>query len=288
LSAETYRDARRFFRVYSDQRRVPEMAMHRLAIRAPAASLLLLFLAMLQAPFATAQDKPLLSQEVRRVIEERGVPAAKARFAEIYPSQQDRYEIDMQGMLGLIGEFMSAGNTDASQAAAEMMATINQDMIAALVPALAGLAEPPAVSEQARQTEQALQAASRAEEERSRQNVESQARGRARDDLARFTGIYGAPADRARTRTLFAAVSCDGYLITGPNWADVAPWWMRSAADTVFTYSDSFQSLSMEFQTDDNGQAQRLSHDIDGLASPLQRLDPLPDEWPASVERPQR
>jgi hypothetical protein len=31
-----------------------------------------------------------------------------------------------------------------------------------------------------------------------------------------------------------------------------------------------------------------LSHDIEGLASPLQRLDPLPDEWPACVERPQR
>ena len=111
-------------------------------------------------------------------------------------------------------------------------------------------------------------------------------RGKARTDLARFTGLYGDPADRDRLRTLFVTVSCDGYLVTGPMWADVGPWWMRSAADNVFTYADDWTNLSMEFTG--RGENTRLTHDVEGLSSPLQRLGPLPGDWPECQERPLR
>jgi hypothetical protein len=61
---------------------------------------------------------------------------------------------------------------------------------------------------------------------------------------------------------------------------------MRSAADRVFTYADDWTSLSVEFSG--SGEATTLSHDIEGVVSPAERLGPLPAEWDTCMERPLR
>jgi hypothetical protein len=63
---------------------------------------------------------------------------------------------------------------------------------------------------------------------------------------------------------------------------------MRSASDTVFAYSDSFMSFSMEFQTDADGKGHTMSHELDGIGSPVERSGPLPADWGECFERPRR
>jgi hypothetical protein len=67
-------------------------------------------------------------------------------------------------------------------------------------------------------------------------------------------------------------------------WADVGPWWMRSASTTVFTYQDSYQALSVEFSDD----GKSLGHDLDDIASPMEKVDTLPRDWSDCMERPLR
>ena len=84
------------------------------------------------------------------------------------------------------------------------------------------------------------------------------------------------------------SVSCDGYLVSGALWGDAAPWRMKSADDKKFTYSDSFNSFKIEFNTDSNGKAHKMIHDLGFIKSPLARLGSIPDEWSACIERPKR
>lgn len=247
----------------------------------------LLLFAVLGAFSAWAEGKPSLSGEIGAAIEAEGIEAAKKHFAEIYPAHKDEYELDMQGMMQLAQRYMQAGNMDAGMALMEMMSVVSQDMASAAMstynPEMAEMQQR-AMEEKAAEREQA--ARDRKEEQRLQQQAEARARGQARDDLGRFIGIYGDPADRDRLRTLFVTVSCDGYLVTGPMWADVGPWWMRSAADHVFTYADDWTNLSMEFTG--SGDNSRLMHDVEGISSPVDRLGPLPEDWPECQERPLR
>lgn len=247
----------------------------------------LLAAALLSPLLAPAQGKPSLAAEIGAVLEADGIEPAKRRFAEIYPARKDEYEVDVQGMMQVAQGYMQAGNMDAGMAVMEMMGVITQDMASAAMgaynPQMAEMQQR-AMEEQAAAKEQA--ARDREEEQRVQQRAEAQARGKARDDLDRFAGIYGDPSDRDRLRTLFVTVSCDGYLVTGPMWADVGPWWMRSAADSVFTYADDWTHLSMEFTG--SGENTRVAHDVEGLESPAERLGPLPADWPTCQERPRR
>ncbi len=237
-----------------------------------------------------AGDKPALSAEIRRVVDDQGIEAAKKRFAEIYPSQKDAYVIDMQAMMILGQEYMNAGDMETGIAVMEMSAMLAQEMAAQMY---SSNPQSAAIMEEVRKQEEAA----RAIEERERaeiqkqerlleQKSQAQARGRARDDLQRFAGLYTDPENA--NCTLFVTVSCDGYLVTGPMWADVGPWWMRSAADTVFTYSDSYTSFSMEFETDQQGRAHTLRHELEGVGSPMSLSGSLPGEWSECVERPRR
>jgi hypothetical protein len=247
----------------------------------------LLLTALLAAAPALAQSKPSLSDEIGGIIEQEGVEAAKLRFSEIYPAHKDEYAIDYQAMMSLAQGYLQSGNMEAGMAVMEMMGALSQDMAAAAMgasnPQMAAMQQQ-AIEEKAAEQEQAARA--REEEQRLQQKAEAQARGEARDDLNRFAGIYGDPVDSDRLRTLFVTVSCDGYLVTGPMWADVGPWWMRSASDSVFTYADDWTNLSMDFAP--SGETTRLTHDIEGLDSPLERLGPLPADWPECQERPLR
>jgi hypothetical protein len=112
--------------------------------------------------------------------------------------------------------------------------------------------------------------------------------GQPREDLKRFTGLYGDPSGENQNRKLFVTVSCDGYLVSGAMWGDVAPWWMRSEDDKVFSYSDTFNKIRMEFETDAGGNTLRMRHTLEHMKNPLKRLGPLPDDWEPCMERPKR
>ncbi|MBT8054688.1 MAG: hypothetical protein HKN57_00865 [Xanthomonadales bacterium] len=250
---------------------------------------LLVCAALLLAFPVYAQDKPQLSEEIRKVIETQGVEAAKQRFAELYPSQKDAYTVDMQAMMQLGQEYMVAGDMDKGMQVMEMAALMAQDLAGQMY------ANPQSGEMMQRLTEQEMKAKAqqdhqeelaREEEQRQKERELEQSRGRSRDDLGRFVGLYTDPDNPQRT--LFVTVSCDGFLVTGPMWADVGPWWMRSAAETVFTYSDSFMSFSMEFETDAAGNEKAMSHELDGIGSPVERSGPLPADWDECLERPRR
>jgi hypothetical protein len=247
----------------------------------------LLVTAALAAGSALAQSKPPLSAEIGAVIEAEGIDAARQRFAEIYPARKDEYEIDMQGMMAVAQRSVQDGNMEVGMAVMEMLSVVSQDMASEAM----GAYNPQMAEMQQRALEQDVAereqvSRDREEAQRAQQRAEAQSRGRSRDDLDRFAGIYGDPADRDRLRTLFVTVSCDGYLVTGPMWADVGPWWMRSAADSVFTYADDWTNLSMEFMG--SGENMKLTHDVEGADSPADRLGPLPADWPQCQERPLR
>lgn len=233
-----------------------------------------------------AQDKLQLSDELRRVIESEGVPAAKQFFSEVYPAHQDEYTIDTQSLMMLASQYISAGNMEAGQAMGEITSVITQDMVSSAMTEYAPAMQQQMEEMQRMEEAQAAQADhGRAAEQQVQEQKATRDRGKSRDDLQRFVGLYGAPGDSRNNRQLFVTVSCDGYLVVGPMWADVSPWWMRSAADTVFTYADSFISLALEFNLRENGEVESLAHDLESLASPLQHVGPLPDEWGGCAER---
>jgi hypothetical protein len=245
----------------------------------------------LSAPLLAA-DKPVLSETIQAVIESEGVAAAKSRFAELYPAHKDQYNVDTEGLTELGTGYMNAGDMEKGMAVFEMVSAAALGMASSMSPQAAQSA--PQMADFMQQQE-----AARAEYEKQQETVVEQdqqaknktveqQRGKSRDDLERFTGIYAVPGSKDSNRTIWVMVSCDGYLVAGASWGGASQWWMRSAADRVFTYQDSFQSLSMEFSANGDGYAKGLSHDLDVISSPLERQGPVPDDWGACLERPQR
>lgn len=260
--------------------------MNRFATVMLTAACFLLCIALFNNPEVAAQDKQLLSEAIRKVIETQGVEAAKKQFAKLYSTQKDLYNIDMQGIAALSKGYAQNGNIEAAGAVMEIAAPFMQDMMTGAMNAQSnGMAQKLA---EAQRAEKAKQAKSREEKQLLQQNKEANEQGKARDDLERFTGLYGDPAETNKNRRLWVMVSCDGYLVSGAIWGDVSPWWMRSAADKVFTYSDSFSNFKIEFKTDTNGKARRMIHDLNFMKSPLERLGPIPDDWGSCLERPKR
>ena len=235
---------------------------------------------------AAAQDKPLLSETIRKAIDTKGIEAAKKQFAAMDQSQRDKYNIDMQGISELTNTYVQASNMEAAGAVSEISAPFLQDMISkSLNQYSPGLSEK--IAEQQR-TEKEQQAKEQKEQERSQQENIVKYEGEPRKDLERFTGLYGDPEGSDPNHKLWVTVSCDGYLVSGAMWGDVAPWWMKSTGDKVFTYQDSFSKLKMEFETDGSGKAVKMKHDLEYLKSPLERVGPLPDDFEPCMERPKR
>lgn len=247
--------------------------------------------ASFSAPLLAA-DKPLLSETVRAVIESEGVAAAKSQFAELYPARQDQYIIDTGGLTNLGTEYMTAGDMEKGMAVMEMVSAVALGMSSSMSPqaqkSAPQMADFMRQQEEARAEHEKHQQAVREQDKKVESRTTEQHRGKSRDDLDRFTGIFGVPGSSDSTRTLWVMVSCDGYLVAGANWGGASQWWMRSAADKVFTYQDSFQSLSMEFVTHGEDSAEGMSHDLDAISSPLERQGPVPDDWGACLERPRR
>ena len=221
----------------------------------------------------SAQEKPRLSEEIRKVLDSEGVAAAKQLFAEIYPSQKDSYEIDMQAMMLLGQEYMMAGDMDKGAPVMEMASKLAQEMAGQMYSTSPQMQQMMEQEKNARaQNEQQL-AREREEERRLQEQSRQQARGKSRKDLDRFSGLWAQPDNRDERRSLWVMPTCDGYLSTGATWGDASPLMMRSSADTVFSYSDSFQSFSYEFIGGE------LVHDWNALPGPLVRIAPVPDEY---------
>jgi hypothetical protein len=225
---------------------------------------------------AQESERPLLSEEIRTVLERDGVEAAERRFEEIFPAQKEEYEIDMQGMSQMAVDYMTGGNGEAGEAIMNMVAVITQDMVAG-----SGMIPPEAVE------------AARLEQEQTK-NVPSESPaartggpdfGPVRKDLARFHGVYGDPTQPDPTRKLFVTQSCDGHLVAGAMWGDAQNWWLTSVSDNSFEMSSDFMSLRLEFQLGPDGTAQAMAHDLEWLASPLERSGPLPEGWKECLER---
>jgi hypothetical protein len=98
-------------------------------------------------------------------------------------------------------------------------------------------------------------------------------------DLGRYTGLYGDPEESNEYRKLWVMVSCDSQLVSGALWGGAAGWWMNSEGDNVFTYADSFTNVRMEFETDKDGKAIRMNHELSSIKTALERLGPIPDDW---------
>jgi hypothetical protein len=171
---------------------------------------------------------------------------------------------------------MMAGDYESGQAVAGMIARISQDMMTSsgMMPATDA------------------EAARGAREQREQENSEASGRaapvhdyGPARDDLARFAGVYGDPDQPDSSRKLFVSESCDGFLVAGAMWGDASNWWMKSVSDNTFEMSSDFMSLRLEFQLGPDGSAQAMSHDLDFMTSPLVRIGPLPEGWGECVPR---
>jgi len=108
------------------------------------------------------------------------------------------------------------------------------------------------------------------------------------NELEKLTGLYGDPEESNENRRLWVMLSCDGQLVSGALWGGAAAWWMKSEGENVFTYEDSFSKVRMEFEKDENGNAIRMNHDLSAIKTPLERLEPIPDDWDPCVERPKR
>ena len=232
-------------------------------------------LCVLFAVPATAQDRPLLSAEIRTVLEEDGLEAAQQRFEELYPAQQDQYEPDTNGLFEVAGGYMQAGDMETGQALMEMATVVMSGAAAAYTESMYGdMAAMEAAAASASAAEP--QAAPAAETQPS----EEYDPGPARTDLDRFAGLYADPAAPDERKSFWVAKGCDGRLVTGATWGDASPWWMTSVSDRVFEYEDSWTKIRMEFEAGSGGSASGMTHDrADILPSPLTRIGPLPSEW---------
>jgi hypothetical protein len=221
--------------------------------------------------------KPLLSEEIRSALKRAGPEAAQLRFDEIFPDEKDQYEVDVNGLTVMATEYMKSGDQATAMVLLNMTATITRAMIATGTPYLPAATNPLPANRGAQAATTPPKAAPSPDP--------APDRGPAREDLERFRGLYGMVRQDGQRRDLFVTTSCDGYLIVGPMWADVSNWWMKSVGDATFDMSDSFTSLHIEFQLGADGSATGVSHDVEGLPSPLPRVGPLPDGWGGCVQR---
>jgi hypothetical protein len=222
---------------------------------------------------AQAEEEPQLSAEIKKVLDALGPEAALSKFNELFPAQKDRYKVDLEGFGKMANSYAQAGEMEKMQAVIEMTTLLAQDTYGAAIPQSGmKMPEPPPEPEQPEP-----------------EPAPTYDAGPARGDLERFVGLYSDPEKSEKTRALFAAVSCDGYLVVGATWGDAANWWMKSVADRKFEYADSFTQLKLEFDVGADGEAVAMNHDLDFMPNPLKHIVPLPEELGKDcIKRPLR
>lgn len=229
---------------------------------------------------AEAQDKPLLSEAIQNAINSDGVESAKDQFTSMDVSEREQYKVDMEGISELTNTYLEDGNMEALMAISEITGVFMQDAVAKSMEQYgSGIQEMDDMAKQreAEREQERIQREQKRETERRQSVIERQ--GQPRDDLQRFKGVYGDPKNPESTRQLWVNVSCDGYLVAGAMWGDAAPWWMRSESENIFTLDDSFNNIRLEFGSN------QMTHNLDFLESPLERIGSLPEDWPPCMER---
>lgn len=229
-----------------------------------------------------AQNKPLLSKAIQKEIDEHGIETAKKHFTKLYETKKVSFEIDMKGLSELSSTYSKDGNIKAASAVMEIASPFIQDKISSQMKRYSNAENKVQVENKKKKETQDV------DDEKANKTKAANYQGETRNDLERFSGLYGDPAENNKTRRLWVRVSCDGYLVAGALWGDVAPWWLKSKSDKVFTYSDSFNKVRMEFVTDENSKAVKMIHNLKSLKNPLKWLEPLPDDMKPCLERPKR
>lgn len=236
--------------------------------------------------FLIAQDKVLLSEAIQKELNAEGVEGAKKYFDEQFETNKNSYEVDMKGISELSSKYANDGEIELSGAVMDIAMPFIQDAMSNQMSQSSN--EDARKLAEMQQSEKESQTQKNNGKSTSKEISTTNDLGEPRKDLERFTGLYGDPNEKDTNRKLWVMISCDDYLVVGALWGDASPWWMKSKSDEVFTYSDSFTSLKIEFVTDASGKAIKMNHDLSHLKTPLERLEPIPDDWDPCLERSKR
>jgi hypothetical protein len=110
-----------------------------------------------------------------------------------------------------------------------------------------------------------------------------------RDDLQRFSGLYGVAGETDGSgRNLFVTQSCNGQMVAGATFGDASNWWMTPVSDAEFEMSSDFISVELVFEMGPDGNARALHHNLDWMPTPLTRIGPLPEGWADCVQDERR
>jgi hypothetical protein len=220
--------------------------------------------------------KPLLSEALKDALAKEPLSEVEEHFMEALATGKPEYELDAEAVNALGLKYMESGEMEKGVIVVGIAARAAQIVATASFPP--EMLEAMAAREEAERAGE--EEASRPTEEELNEERAAAARGPARDDLERFHGLFANPADGPQ-RALFLVRNCDGHLVTGPMWADVAPWTLRSVGETEFVYDgDSFtQPFRLEIGLGPDGNAVSIQHDLEFVASPLQRIGDLDDSF---------
>jgi hypothetical protein len=221
--------------------------------------------------------KPLLSEALKEALAKDPLDEVEMHFLEALASGNPEYEIDVEAVNALGLEYMQSGQTEKGVIVVGIAARAAQ--IAATASFPPEILEALAAREEAERKGEEEQASKPMEEEFT-QGRTTASLGPSRDDLERFHGLFANP-EGGPQRALFLVRNCDGYLVTGPMWADVAPWTLRSVGDREFVYDgDSFtQPFRLDLSVGPDGKAVSIKHDLEVVASPLRRIGDLDDSF---------
>jgi len=219
--------------------------------------------------------KPLLSEALKDALAKEPLGEVEKHFMEALATGKPEYELDAEAVNALGMKYMESGEVEKGVVVVGIGARAAQIVATASFPP--EMLEAMAARGEAERTKE--EASTPTEEELNEERA-AVSPGPARDDLERFHGLFANPADGPQ-RALFLVRNCDGHLVTGPMWADVAPWTLRSVGETEFVYDgDSFtQPFRMEISVGPDGNAVSIQHDLGFVASPLQRIGDLDDAF---------
>jgi hypothetical protein len=235
-------------------------------------------------------EKPLLSDAIRTELDANGPAAAERHFQEILRRNPPDHTLDVEGLAILGSEYMKKGDMAAAQAVFRMVAVLQRRSYDAASGAARRPPGAPIPSAGRPATDAVPSPVGAPHAESSPASADA---GPAQDDLERFTGIYGDPAQQGPTpRNIAISLTCDGRLAFGATWGDVAPWVMKRLSELEFEQAFLGQydpePIRVAFELDGSGTPIALTHNLGKrfrMPARLARLGALPDQFsPADCE----
>ncbi|UCC26065.1 MAG: hypothetical protein JSU98_02975 [Gemmatimonadales bacterium] len=233
-----------------------------------------------------AQATPgTLSEAVRVALETQTPDSVLTRFTSELQSGQFTYRLDLDSLGALGRGFMEAGEMEKGAVVMGIVAQAAQIQAGSMFPDNLRRAME-ARQEEERRSSEARREAAPTDPPPSAGGDPGPDLGPARDDLERFHGLYANP-EQGPNRAIFLITGCEGRLLAGAMWGDVAPWELRSEGATEFSWpGNSFaQPFRLAISVGADGRGRTIQHDMDFVASPLERIDDLPEEFAADCER---